>query len=53
MFKNDMEKQKVLFIYNQNRLRSPTAEKIFSVNPGLIVKSAGITQALKWKLSIS
>ncbi|MCG7852094.1 MAG: hypothetical protein MIO92_06195 [Methanosarcinaceae archaeon] len=35
-------KQKVLFLCNQNRLRSPTAEKVFSENPQLEVKSAGV-----------
>lgn len=33
---------KVLFVCNQNRLRSPTAERVFSDNPLLEVKSAGI-----------
>jgi len=39
---NDMKKQKVLFLCNQNRLRSPTAENVFSNNPQLEVKSAGV-----------
>lgn len=32
----------VLFICSQNRLRSPTAEQIFSDRPGLSVSSAGL-----------
>jgi predicted protein tyrosine phosphatase len=39
---DDMAKQKLLFLCNQNRLRSPTAEKVFSENPQLEVKSAGV-----------
>jgi predicted protein tyrosine phosphatase len=31
-----------LFICTQNRLRNPTAEKVFSEWPGLEVKSAGL-----------
>lgn len=32
----------VLFICSQNRLRSPTAEQVFSTYPGLAVSSAGL-----------
>ena len=32
----------VLFICSQNRLRSPTAEQVFSAEPGIEVSSAGI-----------
>jgi len=32
---------KVLFVCTQNRLRSPTAEAVFSTQPGLEVMSAG------------
>ena len=39
---DDAPKQKLLFLCNQNRLRSPTAEKVFSENPQLDVKSAGV-----------
>lgn len=39
---DDAQKQKLLFLCNQNRLRSPTAEKVFSENPQLEVKSAGV-----------
>ena len=31
----------VLFLCSQNRLRSPTAERVFSGRPGLDVRSAG------------
>lgn len=33
--------KRLLFVCSQNRLRSPTAEKVFSQQPGLEVKSAG------------
>lgn len=32
---------KVLFVCSQNRLRSPTAEQVFSTRPGIEVDSAG------------
>ena len=35
-------RRKVLFVCDKNRMRSPTAEKIFSEDPRLEVKSAGI-----------
>ena len=34
-------KKKVLFVCSQNKLRSPTAEKVFSSYPGIEVLSAG------------
>lgn len=34
--------KRVLFICSQNRLRSPTAERIFSGRPGFEVASAGL-----------
>ncbi|TCJ12819.1 protein tyrosine phosphatase [Parasulfuritortus cantonensis] len=34
--------KRVLFVCSQNRLRSPTAEQIFSTYPGLDVASAGL-----------
>ncbi len=34
--------RKVLFICSQNRLRSPTAEQVFSNRPGIDVTSAGL-----------
>ena len=36
------EKLKILFVCTQNRLRSPTAERIFSEDPRLEVRSAGV-----------
>lgn len=33
--------QKILFVCSQNKLRSPTAEQVFSEMPGLDVLSAG------------
>jgi len=33
---------RVLFVCSRNRLRSPTAEKVFSAHPGLDVSSAGL-----------
>lgn len=35
---------RVLFVCNQNRLRSPTAERVFGAEPGLEVRSAGVDQ---------
>lgn len=34
--------KRVLFVCSQNRLRSPTAEQVFSSHPGLEVASAGL-----------
>jgi len=34
--------KRALFICSQNRLRSPTAEQVFSTYPGLAVSSAGL-----------
>lgn len=34
--------RRVLFICSQNRLRSPTAERVFSGRPGFEVTSAGL-----------
>ena len=34
--------KRILFICSQNRLRSPTAEQVFSSRPGLEVASAGL-----------
>ena len=41
------KKLKVLFVCTQNRLRSPTAEKVFSARPRLEVRSAGIDKESK------
>lgn len=35
--------KRVLFICSQNRLRSPTAERLFSNRPGFEVASAGLS----------
>jgi predicted protein tyrosine phosphatase len=35
--------KKVLFVCSQNRLRSPTAERVFSDRPGFEVASAGLS----------
>ncbi len=37
-----MSARKVLFVCSQNRLRSPTAEQVFSDWPGLETASAGL-----------
>jgi predicted protein tyrosine phosphatase len=34
--------KRVLFICSQNRLRSPTAEQVFSTHPGVECSSAGL-----------
>lgn len=34
--------KKVLFVCSRNRLRSPTAEQVFSAHPGIDVSSAGV-----------
>jgi predicted protein tyrosine phosphatase len=34
--------KKILFLCSQNKLRSPTAEQIFSSRPGIEVSSAGL-----------
>lgn len=34
--------RKILFVCTANRLRSPTAEKIFSSHPGVDARSAGV-----------
>ena len=42
----------VLFVCSQNRLRSPTAEKIFAEFPGIEVASAGIDDDAEAKLTL-
>src|SRR5688572_27991245 len=37
-----MRSRRVLFICSQNRLRSPTAEQVFSAWPGIETSSAGL-----------
>lgn len=45
---------RVLFLCNQNRLRSPTAERVFREDPRLEVRSAGVdsdaTLPVSWEL---
>lgn len=36
--------KRVLFVCSQNRLRSPTAEQVFSTWPGIEVASAGLNE---------
>ena len=36
-----MQKQQILFVCSQNKLRSPTAEQVFSQYPGIEAMSAG------------
>jgi len=36
-----LKKQKILFVCSQNKLRSPTAEQVFSQYPGIEAMSAG------------
>ena len=45
-------KLKVLFVCDANRLRSPTAETIFSKNPRVEVKSAGVGKEATVPLSV-
>ena len=43
--------KKVLFICSQNRLRSPTAEQIFSTNPNIECTSAGLNNDAENKVT--
>ena len=43
--------KRVLFICSQNRLRSPTAEQVFSSWPGLEVASAGLNTGAETPVS--
>jgi predicted protein tyrosine phosphatase len=43
--------KKVLFICSQNRLRSPTAESVFSNRPGFEVGSAGLNSEAETPVS--
>ena len=47
-----MEKQKLLFVCSQNKLRSLTAEKIFAKNPDFAVKSAGTEHNARQKITV-
>ena len=42
---------RVLFVCSRNRLRSPTAEQVFSTWPGLEVESAGLSRDADTPLS--
>lgn len=42
MNNNPTEMKKLLFICSQNKLRSPTAEQVFSLDQRLEVRSAGL-----------
>lgn len=42
---------RVLFICSRNRLRSPTAEKVFAIVPGVEVDSAGLAPDAECALS--
>jgi len=44
--------KKVLFVCTQNRLRSPTAEKVFSNYDGIKVKSAGLDPHARTHLTL-
>ncbi|MCL6493757.1 MAG: phosphotyrosine protein phosphatase [Ignavibacterium sp.] len=44
--------KKILFVCTQNRLRSPTAEKIFSNYDGIKVKSAGLDPNARTHLTL-
>lgn len=43
--------KRALFVCGQNRLRSPTAERVFSGRSGLIVASAGLDRDARAKVS--
>ncbi|MCJ0763195.1 low molecular weight protein tyrosine phosphatase family protein [Variovorax terrae] len=43
---------RVLFICSRNRLRSPTAERVFSTFPGIEVDSAGLAPDAECQLSV-
>lgn len=44
-------KKRLLFLCSQNKLRSPTAETIFSDHPGIEVDSAGLNNDAEVRLS--
>jgi predicted protein tyrosine phosphatase len=46
-----MEKQKLLFVCSQNKLRSLTAETMFNKNPNFAVKSAGTEHNARQKIT--
>jgi predicted protein tyrosine phosphatase len=46
-----MMKKRILFICSQNKLRSPTAEAVFSNHPAIEVDSAGLNNDAEVPLS--
>lgn len=48
---NDVRQKNILFICTANRMRSPTAEKIFNEYPGITARSAGINEYAPVKLT--
>jgi predicted protein tyrosine phosphatase len=44
--------KRILFVCSQNRLRSPTAEQVFSGRPGLEVTSAGLNNSATVPVSV-
>ena len=48
---SDQAMKRILFLCSQNKLRSPTAEKIFSEYPDLEVASAGFDIDAKIKVT--
>lgn len=47
----DTARRRLLFVCSRNRLRSPTAEKIFGRTPGLAVRSRGLSASAVRRLS--
>ncbi len=43
--------KRILFLCSQNKLRSPTAEAVFAVHPGVEVDSAGLNNDAEVRLS--
>jgi predicted protein tyrosine phosphatase len=44
--------KKILFVCSQNKLRSPTAEAVFSNAPNLVVRSAGLNNDAEVPLGV-
>lgn len=44
--------QKILFLCSMNRLRSPTAERVFACVPGLDVRSAGLDDGAECRCEV-
>jgi len=47
-----MASSRILFVCSQNRLRSPTAERIFAAHPGIEVASAGLNHDAETPLTL-